>query len=667
MSYFYGGGSNSGGLTQGHLMAVVLIGAVLLFAVGWVMLTAGVDGTTLAAGPGGRPRIDLPPAYQLPDVRSEGAARARGWAISAWEEWIRHLQSTGQLAVGAHPDAGTMMFHRFGRQVMIFSNWCAPKFSAATGIFLLTLLVVGVGVALSGVSFLAEDWAQVTSGALAAVCAGSGLIAVAGHPVVGDSWSLASRWWMMAAAELVAVVGFVLIGWVAGRITWQWVKASRIKYSVTIGASEIIKLPAFIVGRRKMEILPSIPAALARVTGKDEIKVPVPALRHGVGAVGGMGSGKTRFIFGIIDQFRAMYPTVPVFCYDKKCDYLSRYHSDEHLIYAPFDSRGTPWDILGTLAADAGLRAIAAEAAVISNMGTQQQDRTWVLGAMNVVEDVIKSGGVEASTARLKQIIQQCNDAGDRTRQSMVTCARGALRDIFAIANQAAASGKPARPLADFLNHPGFIFLTNPHKIATRQAASINIFLSVALAEMLSMPDVPPSGTPRALFILDEILTLRLPPELTGTFFRTVRSKGIAFVCASQEAPNERAQHIMEWWGACERNFLFRVNDDTTAEKMSKRIGKAIYDEKTKSETSRSIIERMSTTDAMQERYHLLFEPSYFKTFLQPRDFIALHPSGIVPGMTVDVADRPKQAEDLIQANRDDIIEWERMIDEVIA
>jgi hypothetical protein len=379
-------------------------------------------------------------------------------------------------------------------------------------------------------------------------------------------------------------------------------------------------------------ILPMHSRWLARDGG--DIRIPFDRLSCGVTILGEKGAGKSRLLFAIHDAIRAQYPNVPILIHDPKSEwYRTYYDRGTDLFFAPHVKGSAAWALWPDFMQVPELRHELLSTAVYAHQ--DRDDTFWMDQAVDLLDQASGCGSLDGAVDYLRGIPHRYSD--DKFMMSVFGTAKLGFLDLAKVEKMTAMEGARSRSIDDFLNWQGRIFLLNNPACASEQKGAFSLFLSAFLLRAISMPDVP-AGTLRAVIIIDEALTLSLPPGLEQRIYALCRSKGVCIVAGAQRLPDRQRNERGEWRNA-EYTFAMKCVDQDTQRELSKRAGSLLFQRMTKSTTkssgdhARGNSCTMSEHDVAQE----VIPPEHFGRLL-PRQFVLFHDQGIVTGNTVQVA-----------------------------
>jgi hypothetical protein len=431
-------------------------------------------------------------------------------------------------------------------------------------------------------------------------------------------------------AALNAAAGFWFMGLAAQTYRGG---AHRLQHGPSFRPPVVAAAPAFNIGRVDPDILPGHARWLA--VGGGDIRIPYDLLSCGITVLGEKGAGKSRLLFAIHDAIRARYPKVPILIHDPKCEWFRTYYDPRTDLYFAPNYRGTAaWALWHDFRRAPELRKELVTTCVHAHQ--DRDDTFWMDQALDLLDQATGYGTLDEAVNYMSSIPKQ--HSHDKFQLSVFGTAKLGFLDLARVENMSLIAASPARPIDDFLRPEGRrIILYNNPACASEQKGSINLFLTAFLLRALSMPDVP-KGTLRAVAIIDEALTFKMPPKLEETIYKLCRSKGVCIVAGAQRLPDPQ-QHERGEWRDAEFTLAMKCIDQDTQQHLSKRAGSLIFRRTTTSTTTSPSqgAGGPSCTKGEQDLSQETIPPEHFGR-LAPRKFVLFHDRGIVTGETVKVA-----------------------------
>lgn len=391
------------------------------------------------------------------------------------------------------------------------------------------------------------------------------------------------------------------------------------------------------VGRFRRRLLPKVTRRFA-VRSRAPLLLPVDRLSRPSAVVGWQGAGKTFLMFDIYERLAELYPGLPVLIHDPKGDWAARYYDPAtDLIFAPYARGSTGWKLWDDFHAMPEIVTPVIETAV-SCYSEGAKEKIWGNKAAEYIEQATKEPTLDAALAFL--LLKRQQHGKDEMFKSIFHNVTKAFSDIAAVE---LLQSEQRLSMAEFLQHPGRIFLLNTPVASKKQRGCFALFLSSFLLSALSRPDVPAGQLCCAAFI-DEALLFTLPPDTERALYNQTRSKGIFLLNAAQRLPHRDAGESATWGVQSEYLFAFQCSDQDTARHLSAMAGKIIFEEPATAESYQADnVAATAATVSQTERHYDELPPEFFAG-LRPREFVLFHSGGICPGKTGNVKARRSAA-----------------------
>jgi len=473
---------------------------------------------------------------------------------------------------------------------------------------------------------------------------------LAGTPPFADWPGIVVGMGIIIALGLSALnLHFAMITIVRDRPFSAAARLFRGKSIIRVGVPDVERCGGgVLIGTTDDKLLPVIvrqfaAAGVDKLLPAQEIRLPFDDLANGIAVVGAKNSGKSRLLFQIVEQIRGRWPDILTVVVDKKGgEFCSRYYdADRDLILSPHDKRSAFWDVLADFRRAPQLISVAASAALGARMETTGDAAFWYHSAMRTMTSILKrlassnvvSGALDKIAAMLKAVKESADETKNKTAQSKYETLVEGVGDFIRWALPPAARPAPLG-VDDLLARKGFLFLLDPFDATKEQSGSVGVLLSCLLRRALSKTDTD-AMSPRVLFLIDEVNTVKLDYDLEVALYSTARSKGIIMLTATQLIPDDKPEKKVQWWAQSDYRIIMRLNDHGSQKRASESVGKLLYDETMKSRSADGVADRIRTTTQEQERYHDAIETNYWQG-LAPREFLLIA-RAISAGRSVDV------------------------------
>lgn len=313
--------------------------------------------------------------------------------------------------------------------------------------------------------------------------------------------------------------------------------------------------------------------------------------------LGSPGTGKTTFILEWLDQLERLIPAI---VYDTKGDLLAM-HGDvgRDVVMNPAHPSFPRWCVWNEIRnrLDASL---VAEAWLPDS---KSSDRFWDNSARQLLADILVAVPLEkrtngelvrvclhASSDELRELLRDFPSGGlfadpenARMRESVRNTLRLNLQGLlFLDPAVKAGEGFSIRSWLSEVTSNGYgdrLFVGCPPSHASALAPLIGVFLEIISASLL---DLGPDDSRRVAIVVDEFPTL--PPL---KFLKRVMSEGRGYGAMVLLAAQNHTQ-IRETYGenaasticsVCSTHVVFRVNDPDAADRASKLLGEAEFDD----------------------------------------------------------------------------------------
>jgi type IV secretory pathway TraG/TraD family ATPase VirD4 len=343
-----------------------------------------------------------------------------------------------------------------------------------------------------------------------------------------------------------------------------------------------------------------------------DLKLPISAEIKHMLILGKTGSGKTNTLNQMLVEVRRRKKKALV--YDVKGDYLAKFYNPEtDLIFNPVDMRCVGWNIFNEVESVMDLVVIA-NAIIPSAPGNT--DPTWY----NVPRDILYGILLYCwlSKRRTNKDVWQVLCMGTKEISEILNYTQGAERAYVGLGDPTTKTAQNLMMMVmqfakvfEFLQHidgdfsikkwvesdnKNFIFVADYKDLSDILQPGNALFIEILGRKLLTLAD----DLKRRLFIfLDEFASLQ-KLEIIVDLLNLSRSKGGAIFIGTQDIGRIDARYGKEVResiiNACGNNLIFKVEDATTADFCSKKLGETEYYEDQKSQSYGEKSERVSTS-----------------------------------------------------------------------
>lgn len=285
--------------------------------------------------------------------------------------------------------------------------------------------------------------------------------------------------------------------------------------------------------------------------------------------LGKMGSGKSVFIKNILAQGHYNRAIIN----DVKGEYMESFYEDGDIIFNIYDRRSHVWDIFEDIRQNPALADVIA-ISITSQLSENERD-FWQTAAGKLLKDALLNAAYDGNLTtnqKFQSVIDYIHNyrnkalADDDNTALSVYATLEPLLDNFELLVYITKNSNDVNYFSahDFAKEEGKkLFLVNTIAHQKAQAPIFSSFISTLISILLSKPDTKEDFS---LFLLDEFLNIKIPPEVLIPLFTVSRSKGIQLIFASQFLPekshtDKRTQLILSSKYAI---VLFKVADENT-------------------------------------------------------------------------------------------------------
>ena len=321
------------------------------------------------------------------------------------------------------------------------------------------------------------------------------------------------------------------------------------------------------------------PLIRGEIENKIDMTIDALQISKQIVVIGGMGSGKTEFIHNIVEQNHksdfTLYQSI-VFN-DIKGDYRSRfYRPEKDLIVSLFDERAAVWDMFAEMKHN-----IEASSVFISNLfeSIAGKEKDFFIGkAKQLISTWAKQAYFESAGNSHeaweiffdKINMNEIEVGDDRTKSSVAQTISIAMEILEILKFQITVEDRKTFSLAEFVEAKDVqMFLANDKRFETKLTPYLNGITSALTNAMMSKEDTKEH---LVLNVLDEFLTMRLDEATRKTMMTATRSKGACNVIGIQNLIHDD-KLVQELDSSRYAMIVFRINDDYTIEKISKKLG----------------------------------------------------------------------------------------------
>jgi len=321
------------------------------------------------------------------------------------------------------------------------------------------------------------------------------------------------------------------------------------------------------------------------ITGKTEIKpedlpqiyIKPLDLTKSMVVLGKMGSGKSVFLKNILAQGYYRRAIIN----DVKGEYMESFYEEGDIIFNIYDRRSSVWDIFEDIRQNPALADVIA-ISTASQLSETERD-FWQTAAGKLLKDALINASYDNSlttSERFQRVIDYINEYrnkalanDDKTALSVYATLEPLLENFELLAYITRTEDVKYFSAHEFAKAEGkklFLVNTIAHQKAqaTRRAHVRTTLISI----LLSKPDTKEDFS---LFLLDEFLNIKIPPEVLIPLFTVSRSKGIQLIFASQFLPerthaDKRTQLILSSRHAL---VVFKITDENTLNAIENAYG----------------------------------------------------------------------------------------------
>ncbi len=321
------------------------------------------------------------------------------------------------------------------------------------------------------------------------------------------------------------------------------------------------------------------------LTGKTEIKpedlpeiyIKTIDLTKSMVVLGKMGSGKSVFLKNILAQRHYRRAIIN----DVKGEYMESFYEEGDIIFNIYDRRSNVWDIFEDIRQNPALADVIA-ISTASQLSETERD-FWQTAAGKLLKDALINASYEenlTTSERFQRVIDYIKDYrnkalanDDKTALSVYATLEPLLENFELLAYITRIEDVKYFSAHDFAKAEGKkLFLVNTIAHQKAQAPIFSAFISTLISILLSKPDTKEDFS---LFLLDEFLNIKIPPEVLIPLFTVSRSKGIQLVFASQFLPershtDKRTQLILSSRHAL---VVFKITDENTLNAIENAYG----------------------------------------------------------------------------------------------
>ena len=324
------------------------------------------------------------------------------------------------------------------------------------------------------------------------------------------------------------------------------------------------------------------------------LSIPFECENRHVLAIGKPGSGKTQLISRAIEN--VIKRNEKAIIYDLKGDYVSEFFNpDTDILLNPLDVRSVGWCPLNEVDSVTNIEAICLSMIPIK---PTQADSFWDNAARDVLFSILLfcwKNNLKTNTEIHKQTILSRDelvvsfkktDGCDRglrpldeskVASSVLSCLAQYVK-CFEYARYAEGDFS----IRKWINNPsikGRIFLVNYAELGAVMRPLLSLFIDLMANRVLMLSQ---DSSRRIFFFLDEFGTLQMLGNILN-LLKLARSYGGSLWIGVQDfgqieqiyGPNNRQTIV----NACGNNFIFGVDDNTTAQTLANRIGERMLHE----------------------------------------------------------------------------------------
>ena len=311
---------------------------------------------------------------------------------------------------------------------------------------------------------------------------------------------------------------------------------------------------------------------LAKKAEQQELKLSWEDLKKGNLILGKMGSGKTKFIQNIINQWLKTNRKMVI--HDTKGEFVSYYYNkDTDYILNYLDERGAYWDFFEDI--DNGLSIEKVKnffKLYFHAVNGESNDKFWENNAAQRFEkffyemlfDVANSNEEDkfySFLKRLKRYFSEAKNNDDKTEKSISTTLESAVDIFFKQYTQKKLNRKKFLITEFFESKSSKVFLHTISEVSEANTPFLSALLTVIIKYQLSFEEKAKEEN-YVLYVLDEYLKFfnLLDKNMKEELHTLARSYGILLLPAIQFLPkNEEARQILT--ASYQNLFVFKVSD----------------------------------------------------------------------------------------------------------
>ena len=321
---------------------------------------------------------------------------------------------------------------------------------------------------------------------------------------------------------------------------------------------------------------------LAKKAEQQELKLNWEDLKKGNLILGKMGSGKTKFIQNIINQWLKTNRKMVI--HDTKGEFVSYYYNeDTDYILNYLDIRGAYWDFFEDI--DRGLSIEKVKNffnLYFHAVNGESNDKFWENNAAQRFEkffyemlfDVANSNEEDKFYSFLKRLkryfLEAKNNDNNRTEKSISTTLESAVDIFFKQYTQKKLNRKKFLITEFFESKSSKVFLHTISEVSEANTPFLSALLTVIIKHQLSFEEKAKEEN-YVLYVLDEYLKFfnLLDKNMKKELHTLARSYGILLLPAIQFLPkNEEARQILT--ASYQNLFVFKVSDLDTLKYLEK-------------------------------------------------------------------------------------------------
>lgn len=311
--------------------------------------------------------------------------------------------------------------------------------------------------------------------------------------------------------------------------------------------------------------------------------------------IGSPQSGKSQSIRAFLEQIRNNGKKAVV--YDPSGEFTQEFYRDGiDIILNPFDDRSPNWNIWNEIEEDYQIDNIA-ESLIPKSPKT---DDFFILGGRRLFADIVRVLGEKVHTQQNKKLFEILSNADLETLSSLLVGKSGALYTnsktdktglnlLMTIQNYADPfkylkdEGYPfslRKWVKEDDENSSWVFITTREEHKTAIKPIISIWISIIIKATMSLPAI---HRERMWLAIDEMPTLQKMEDLELSLTNT-RKYGLCHIIGLQDL-----SQLDETYGksvastmisTLQTKLILRVTDESSAERLSKIIGKMEVDEK---------------------------------------------------------------------------------------